>query len=138
MSDSSDLAPHVIPALRYQDAPKAIRWLEEAFGFTPTAVYQDGDVVHHAQLTFGTGMVMLGSAGKQGNEYDSIAPPTGSGSTYVIVDDPDAHHDRAKNAGAKIVMGLKDEDYGSRGYTARDPEGNVWSFGTYRPKLSGE
>jgi uncharacterized glyoxalase superfamily protein PhnB len=54
-------------------------------------------------------------------------------SVYLVVDDPDAHHERAKKAGAEIVRGLRDEDYGSRGYTARDPEGNLWSFGTYRP-----
>ena len=52
---------------------------------------------------------------------------------YVVVEDPDAHHERAVAAGAQIVRAMRDEEYGSRGYTARDPEGNVWSFGTYRP-----
>jgi uncharacterized glyoxalase superfamily protein PhnB len=51
----------------------------------------------------------------------------------VAVDDPDAHHARAKAAGAVIMMELTDQDYGSREYAARDPEGNVWCFGTYRP-----
>jgi uncharacterized glyoxalase superfamily protein PhnB len=54
---------------------------------------------------------------------------------YVTVDDPDALHDRAVAAGAEIVMGLTDQDYGSREFAARDPHGNVWSFGTYRPSL---
>jgi uncharacterized glyoxalase superfamily protein PhnB len=59
--------------------------------------------------------------------------PTGGGSVYVVVDDPDGHYERAKAAGVKIRRELRDEDYGSRGYSAEDPEGNVWSFGTYRP-----
>ena len=56
-------------------------------------------------------------------------------SIYVIVDDADAHHDRAVAHGAEVVFPLKDEDYGGRDYTARDPEGNLWSFGTYRPEV---
>jgi uncharacterized glyoxalase superfamily protein PhnB len=75
-------------------------------------------------------MVMLGSSAEGRELFNQAA---GSYSLYLVVDDPDAHHDRAKEAGAEIVLGLKDEDYGSRGYTARDPEGNLWSFGTYRP-----
>ena len=60
----------------------------------------------------------------------------GSASVYLVVSDPDAHHDRAQKAGAKVVIPLRDEDYGSRGYTALDPEGNAWSFGTYRPEVT--
>ncbi len=55
---------------------------------------------------------------------------------YLVVEDPDAHHDRARAAGAEIVMPLTDQPYGSREYAALDPEGNVWSFGTYRPKAT--
>ncbi|TMB01350.1 MAG: glyoxalase, partial [Deltaproteobacteria bacterium] len=54
-------------------------------------------------------------------------------SPYVIVADADAHYARAKAAGAEIVMDIKDEDYGGRGYSARDPEGHLWNFGTYDP-----
>ena len=54
---------------------------------------------------------------------------------YVVVDDPDALHDRAVTAGAEIVMGLTDQDYGSRDFAVRDPHGNIWSFCTYRPKF---
>jgi uncharacterized glyoxalase superfamily protein PhnB len=68
-----------------------------------------------------------------GGEYDKVAPPPGTTSIYVVVEDTDAHCARAKEAGAEIVMDLHDTDYGSRDYTARDPEGNVWSFGTYQP-----
>jgi uncharacterized glyoxalase superfamily protein PhnB len=58
-------------------------------------------------------------------------------SVYVVVEDADAHHARAVAAGAEIVLPLRDQDYGSRDYSARDPEGNIWSFGTYRPQIPG-
>jgi uncharacterized glyoxalase superfamily protein PhnB len=118
----------IIPTLRYQDAPAAIDFLERAFGFERKAVHGEGDVVHHAELTYGRGMVMLGSTGRGDPQFD-----TRHSSAYVIVDDPDALHDRAKAAGAEITRELQDTDYGSREFSARDPEGNAWSFGTYDP-----
>ena len=126
---------NVFPALRYQDAHAAIEWLERAFGFERHAVYEDDGVVHHAKLKAGDGaMVMLGSVkSPEHNEYNAVAPPPGSASIYVVVSDTDAHFARAQAAGAEILMELHDTDYGSRDYMARDPEGNVWSFGTYNP-----
>jgi uncharacterized glyoxalase superfamily protein PhnB len=118
----------IIPTLRYQDAPAAIDFLERAFGFERKAVYGEGDVVHHAELTYGRGMVMLGSTGRGDPQFD-----TSRSSAYVIVADPDALHDRAKAAGAEITRELQDTEYGSREFSARDPEGNTWSFGTYDP-----
>jgi uncharacterized glyoxalase superfamily protein PhnB len=119
----------VIPVIQYQDATAAIDFLVTAFGFDENAAHMaDDGTVEHAQLTFGTGMVMLGSA----RESD---PAHGSVSIYVIVDDADAHHARAVAGGAEIVTPVEDQDYGARLYTARDPEGNDWSFGTYRPNL---
>ena len=123
----------VFPALRYRDAKGAIDWLGRAFGFEPRVVYDEGDVVHHAELQVPGGMIMLGSVRGDSSEYQQVAPPPGSASIYVVVEDADAHHARAKEAGAEILMDLHDTDYGSRDYTARDPEGNVWSFGTYQP-----
>jgi uncharacterized glyoxalase superfamily protein PhnB len=126
--------PDVIPTFHYKDAPAAIDWLERAFGFERHAVYEEDGVVHHAELRVGSnGMIMLGTARE--NPY-GMKTPNGSGVTgavYVIVDEPDAHHDRAVAAGAEVIQELRDEDYGSRGYTSRDPEGHVWHFGTYRP-----
>jgi len=124
------MAQDVFPALRYRDAAAAIEWLERVCGFERDMVVPGPDgTVAHAQLSHGSGMVMLGSA-----TDDSPWPqPPGGAGTYVVVDDPDAHHTRAVDAGAEIVMGLTEQDYGSREYTARDPEGNLWSFGTYRP-----
>jgi uncharacterized glyoxalase superfamily protein PhnB len=128
----------VIPTLSYRDAPTMIDWLVRAFGFEKQAVYMDGDVVLHAQLTWGDGMIMLGSAGKDGDWAKLMAQPNeiGGRSTHgvcVIVTDPDAHYARAKTAGADIVIDIADQHYGGRGYACRDPEGYVWWFGSYDP-----
>jgi uncharacterized glyoxalase superfamily protein PhnB len=122
---------NIYPVLKYKDARAAIDFLEKAIGFERHAVYdgEDGGVAH-AELSFGSEMVMLSSSGEGSKLFDQAQ---GRYSLYLVVDDPDGHHDRAAQAGAEIVRGLKDEDYGSRGYTVRDPEGNLWSFGTYRP-----
>ena len=97
---------------------------------------EDGTIAH-AQLTFGNGMIMLGSA--RDDELGRLVRlprdvgGVGTQSPYVIVDDADAHHARAKKAGAEIVLDIKDEDYGGCGYSCRDPEGHLWNFGTYDP-----
>jgi len=122
----------VFPTFRYQDPKAAIAFLERAFGFERHAVHEGADgSVEHAELRHGDGMIMLG--GVRDGELGAIAPPPGSGATYLAVEDVDALHAQAKAAGAEIVMEPFDTDYGSRDFSARDPEGNVWSFGTYRP-----
>ena len=132
---------NVIPGMRYVDAPAAIDWLCRAFGFEKHLVVPgEGEgVIAHAQLRYGNGMIMLGTAGKHGGGFDEfMTTPSDIGgretqSAYVIVEDPDAHHERAIAAGAEIVMPLEDKDYGGRGYSCRDFEGHVWSFGDYDP-----
>ena len=121
----------IIPTLRYRDARAAIDFLTGAFGFETDELFEatTGRVVH-AELGFGPGTIMVGSAGAGDERFDQAV---GTSSIYVVVDDVDAHHERARAAGAKIERELTDTDYGSREYTARDPEGNLWSFGTYRP-----
>jgi uncharacterized glyoxalase superfamily protein PhnB len=121
----------VFPSLRYKDARKAIDWLEQAFGFKAVAVHEGEDgTVAHAELAFGDdGMVMLGTD----RDDDKFGSHAGQAWLYVVIDDPDAHYAQAKAAGAEIVRELEDQDYGSRDYSARDFEGNLWSFGTYRP-----
>ncbi len=129
----------VIPGLRYRDAAAAVDWLCEAFGFERHMVVprEDGNVAH-AQLTTEGGMVMLG-AGQGDSPYDELVqPPAANGGVctqgiYIVVDDCDAHHDRAVAAGAEIVMPLESPEYGGRTYSARDPEGHIWNFGTYDP-----
>jgi uncharacterized glyoxalase superfamily protein PhnB len=128
----------VIPTLRYRDAAAMIEWLCKAFGFEKHLVVPgEGGTIAHAQLVFGNGMIMLGSA--RDDEFGRLQQPPSrvgsavSSSPYVIVNDVDAHHARAVKAGATVVMPLKDEDYGGRGYSCRDPEGYVWNFGSYDP-----
>jgi uncharacterized glyoxalase superfamily protein PhnB len=140
MSHPKDTLVTVIPGLRYQDAPKAIDWLCRAFGFERHLVVPgEGDTIAHAQLRFGRGMIMLGSAGKHGGGYDALVRTpkevggVGTMGLYVVVDDADAHLARARAAGAEIVLDVKDEDYGGRDYTCRDLEGHIWTFGTYDP-----
>ncbi|MFB7257386.1 MULTISPECIES: VOC family protein [Streptomyces] len=127
--------PSICPTLVYRDAKAAIRLLTEAFGFSQVAVYEgeDGSVTH-AELAYGNGMVMLGSSGR-GGVFDKAMEGAGPSGVYVVVDDVDAHHRRAVEHGAEIVMEPTDQDYGSRDYMARDAEGNVWSFGTYAPQV---
>jgi len=139
MSAPKKTTATVIPGLRYHDAAAAIEWLCRAFGFERELVVPgEGGTIAHAQLRFGNGMIMLGSAGKHGGGYDELVKtPRETGvatqGIYVIVQDPDAHYRDAVAAGAEIVLDLVDQDYGGRGYTCRDPEGNVWSFGDYDP-----
>jgi uncharacterized glyoxalase superfamily protein PhnB len=128
-------APRLYPALRYRKAAKMIDWLGEAFGFSVRARYGEGDIVNHAELVFGSSMIMLGTV--RDDDYGKMVgePSSGGGkSIYVAVEDADAAYARAKKAGAVIIQELIDRDYGSREFICRDPEGNIWSFGTYWPK----
>ena len=138
MPDSSGRSSgaRVIPTLRYQNAKAAIEWLERAFGFEPHLVVPGpGDTVAHAQLVADGVMIMLGTA--RNDDFGALQrPPDGrtcTQSPYIIVDDPDAHYERAVAAGAKVAMDLVDQDYGGRGYSCLDPEGHLWNFGSYDP-----
>lgn len=124
----------IIPALRYRNAPKAIEFLKEAFGFEEHLVVPgEGGTIDHAQLTFGNSMIMLGS--ERDNEYGKLVESGSNGAIglYVVVDDVDGHCERARNAGATIEMEPEEQDYGGSLYTCRDLEGLVWSFGSYDP-----
>lgn len=124
---------NVWPCINYRDAHAAIDWLKDAFGFDATLVVpgDESRPVPHAELrTPGGGGIMLGSATEGDDPFGSL--PTGVTAVYVVVDDPDAVFARCTAAGAEVVRPLADEtDYEQRGFTVRDPEGNVWSFGTY-------
>jgi uncharacterized glyoxalase superfamily protein PhnB len=127
--------PRIYPTFRYRDAGMMIDWLVEAFGFSVHAKYMEGDKVAHAQLAYGSSMIMLGSARDDAFGAMVGGPGENGGrSVYVAVDDADALHARAKAAGAKILEAPTDRDYGSRDFICADPEGNVWCFGTYWPK----
>jgi uncharacterized glyoxalase superfamily protein PhnB len=136
-TDSTPPAPTVWPAIRYENAKAAIAFLVDAFGFEEALVVpSDGERdVPHAELRWPLGGgVMLGSRRFNDDGHDAFNA-TGIASVYVVTDDPDAVFARATAAGAEVVLGLKEEDYGSRGFTVKDPEGNLWSFGTYRGAL---
>ena len=129
----------IFPLLRYKDARGAIRWLCTAFGFVEVfAVPEAGPVVRHAQLRFGTNVIMLGSV----RPDDGITSPDELGistqALCVYVDNVDEHFERARSAGAEIIDPPEDTDFGSREYHTRDLEGHVWTFGTYRPEGAGE
>lgn len=124
----------VWPVLSYVDAPAAVTFLVEAFGFEERAIYareDDPTIIEHAELRWPLGGgIMLGTAGKDDSAFGRRQP--GNDSIYVVCEDPDGLFQRAVAAGAEEVRGVKDEDYGSRGFTVRDPGGVLWSFGTYR------
>ncbi|MEM9682477.1 MAG: VOC family protein [Pseudomonadota bacterium] len=127
----------VIPTFRYRDAEAAIDWLCDVLAFERHLVVPGDDgAIAHAQLTIGGGMIMLGSA--QDGDFDSltVTPERAGGvtqSSYIVIADIDAHYERAKAAGAEIVMEIADQDYGGRLYSCRDPEGHLWNFGSYDP-----
>ena len=121
----------VWPTIRYDDAPAAIRFLVDVCGFEESLVVKgDGErVIEHAQLRWPEGGgVMCGSrATAEGAEFN-----TERVGVYVVTDDPDSVCVRVKASGAEIVRDIQDEDYGGRGFSVRDAEGNVWTFGSYR------
>jgi uncharacterized glyoxalase superfamily protein PhnB len=133
----------LIPSLRYRDALAAIDWLVQAFGFEKNAVYTTPeDEVAHAQLTYGGGMIMIGSVPRNSDyirthpsffvQPDEIDLRETRG-IYIVVPDADAVYERAKAAGAKIETEIRDMEYGGRAFTCRDPESHLWDIGTYDP-----
>ncbi len=127
----------IIPGVRYKNAPAAIEYLCKTFGFTEHLVVPgDNGTIVHAQLRLGTGMIMLGTA--RDDEYGKlVSVPADIGTTtqaaYVVVDAIDDHYEHAVAAGADIVLALAEQDHGGKLYTARDPEGHIWNFGSYDP-----
>lgn len=130
--------PTVWPAFRAHDARALIRFLVDVLGFEETVVHADGDVVAHAELAWPEGGgVMLGSVREAPDDPWPAVP--GTAACYVVTADPAGVHDRAVAAGAEIVRALHTTDYGSRDVAIRDPEGNLWQFGTYagEPRTGG-
>lgn len=120
------MSAQIVPYFSYVDARAAIDFLERAFGLPRLQAFDgpDGRIMH-AELGYGDGVVMLGSV-------DAPVAKASPG-TYLVVEDVDAHHVRAREAGAEIVYPPEDTEFGTRRYRARDPEGHEWSFGSYAP-----
>jgi len=128
------MSQSIFPVLRYRNARAAITFLHDVLGFEATSVHPpEGDDVAHAELAFGGQLVMVGTEPAEGDENRLQGPLA----PYVAVEDVEAHFERVRGAGADVVFAPRDTDYGSREYAVRDPEGNVWSFGTYRPSAAG-
>ncbi len=128
---------NIIPSMRYVDAPVAIEWLCNVFGFRKHLVVPgENGTIAHAQLVLGNGMIMLGS--DSSDEYGKVVSPPGKDgvntqSCYIFIKEIDAHYAHAVAAGAEIIMEIADQDYGGRLYSAKDPEGHLWNFGSYDP-----
>lgn len=128
----------VICGMRYRNASAVVEWLCNVLGFERHAVYAGADgSIQHAELTLGGGMIMLGSIrdnefGRHMKQPDEIGGAE-TRSEYLIVSDADEVYRKVQAAGAQIVIDIKDEGYGGRGFTCRDPEGRIWSVGTYDP-----
>jgi uncharacterized glyoxalase superfamily protein PhnB len=128
-------SPRLYPTFRYRDAEAALRWLSDVVGFRVLMRHPATGPVEHAELAFGSAVVMLGQDRDDGFCAIVGHPGTPSGNAlYIAVDDADAMHDRVAASTAKIVEGLTDRPYGSREFICRDAEGYVWCFGTYWPK----
>ena len=128
--------PSIFPFLRYRDAKAAIAWLQQAFGCrVALEVPGSHGGVAHAELQLGNGMVMLGDQPNDTLGLTLPSPGQGSQGVYIVVPDVDAVYARAKAAGAVMVIDLHDTDYGSRDFSCRDPEGHLWSIGSYQPPM---
>jgi len=127
----------IIPALRYRDARAMIEWLCKAFGFEKNAVYEEDGVIVHAQLIYGSGMLMLSEVrdnlfGRHFVQPDQVAGRE-TQCACVIVKDVKAHYEQAKSVGAVIIDEYAEQEYGGAGYACSDPEGHLWWFGSYDP-----
>jgi uncharacterized glyoxalase superfamily protein PhnB len=129
------MTPTMYPYLSYRDAAAALRFLEEAFGFTTSVRWDDLDgKVQHAEVTFGDGAVMMGTADHPAAPLDGASVGQG---VYVYVEDVDAHFKRARAGGARVVYPPEDTEWGTHRYRVLDLEGYEWSFGNYRPGTAG-
>jgi uncharacterized glyoxalase superfamily protein PhnB len=134
----ADSPSTVIPAQRYRNAPAAIDWLCQVFGFARHAVYEgENGTIAHAELSLGNGMIMLGSC-KDDESSSGFKTPEELGdketrNVYLVVPDADAAYARAQAAGATVIRPIEDTPYGSREFAVKDPEGHSWSAGTYDP-----
>ncbi|MFA4928485.1 MAG: VOC family protein [Patulibacter sp.] len=116
----------VFPTLRFNDARASIAWLEKVLGAEALEVHEDDEGrVAHAEVQIGSSAIMCG------DRPDSTATPAGTSVIYVVVDDADAAHARAREAGATPTE-ITEQDYGSRDFSLIDADGNHWAIGTYR------
>ena len=138
MTPAPESGSPIVPGIRYPDANTAVKALMEVLGFEEHSIHRDehGNV-QHAELRHGAGIIMVapaldtpwGRLMKLPNEIGGF----GTQGIYLVVDDADAVYQRAKAAGWDILIDIKDQPYGGRDFTCRDPGGHIWSAGTYNP-----
>ncbi|CAN5121611.1 VOC family protein [soil metagenome] len=120
------------PEVLLVDAGAGMDWLERTLGFERKEEHRDDDGnVVHAEMRLDGAVVMLASAGVGREPFASM--PAGVAVTYCAIDRVEELHKRAQEAEVDIALELTETDYGSADFTVRDPEGNLWAFGTYRP-----
>ncbi len=127
----------LIPATRYHDCEAALAFATDVLGLEPLAVHRDADgAIQHVELRVGAGVMMFGPAREGPFDALMVSPAQAGGETttiYAVVEDVAARHERARAAGAEIVMPLEEQSYGGSNFSVRDPEGHIWSFGDYNP-----
>ena len=134
MPAAQQVTSNIYPSLSYDDAPAAIEFLCRAFGFQKRLVVPGPDgTVMHSELSYDSGVIMIGTSRPEENRVSPRQAETICQAISVYVDDPDTHYAQAQAAGATIIREVRDEEYGARGYMAKDPEGHQWYFGNYRP-----
>ena len=127
--------PRIYPTFRYRDPAAMIDWLTSALGFSVRARYGEGNAVAHAELAPGSSMIMIGQVADDAFGRMVGEPGENGGkAVYIAVEDADVVYEQAVRAGAEILEGPVDRDYGGREFICRDPEGNIWCIGTYWPK----
>ncbi len=131
----------IIPATRYRDAEAALVFLTKTLGFTEHAVFRDEKgVLIHAQLTTDAGMVMIAPMDDEGEFAAYLIHPDETGgretvSIYAVVTDVAQRYAKSVAGGAQILIPLRAEPYGGLSFTLRDPEGHIWTLGSYDPTL---
>lgn len=128
------------PAVSYRDPKAALDWLQKAFGFEPYMVLTDKDGnIAHSEMCFGDSLIMIGSEWSELHRSPVSVGGINTQTVHVhITDDIDAHCERAREAGAEIIMEPETQFYGDRTYRARDPEGHIWTLGQTVRKILPE
>ena len=127
-------------ALSYKDPKAAFRWLEEAFGFEPLMVILDNEGnLAHSEMMFGHCVVMVGTEWTEKHRSPKSIDGVNTQTVHVqLEEDLDAHCERARKAGAKIMQEPQTQFYGDRTYRCTDPEGHIWSFGQTVQQMTPE
>lgn len=131
----------LIPAMRYDDCDAAHAFLTQVLGLTEHVTYRDAQgKIAHCELSLGAGIMMFGPNQREtGSEFDAfMVPPSQTAgratvSIYAVAPDVAARFARTLAAGAEILIPLRSEAYGGTSFTCRDPEGHVWTIGSYDP-----